>query len=205
LDNRNYSKIDYNTLDMAELQALNWILEVRYFPQPYGRGGLRYEIFFRYKGEPIVRDGLLKRVPKVWEDRTPGAFLAHQQGACSLVPTLAQVLKTGENAFWQPEEPDITLAFYPGAVFPHIALDDSMTPSGTSRMHPDDLPIAVIAMIDSYNFGQEFAYQGLGPALILHVRRPVLEAFHDDLQAELEAFLEEYGPLGRPPSITLDL
>jgi hypothetical protein len=190
---------------MAELQALNWVLEVRYFPQPHERGGLRYEIFFRYKGEPIVRDELLKRAPKVWEDRTPGAFLAHQQGACSLVPTLAQVLKTGEHTYWRPDEPDVTLAFYPGVVFPFIDMDVSRPSGNISGMHSDDLPIAVIAMIDSYNFGFEFAYQGLGPALILHVRRPVLEAFHDDLQAELEAFLEEYGPLGGPPTITVDL
>ena len=101
---------------MAELQVLNWELEVRYFPHPQKLAGLRYEIFFRYKGEPIVRDELLKRAPKIWEDRTPGAFLAHQREACSLVPTLRQVLETDHPMFWRSEEGDITLAFYPGGM-----------------------------------------------------------------------------------------
>jgi len=186
---------------MAELQVLNWELEVRYFPHPQKLAGLRYEIFFRYKGEPIVRDELLKRAPKIWEDRTPGAFLAHQREACSLVPTLRQVLETDQPMFWRSEEGDITLAFYPGVIFPDLGRVDNNRPN----IERNEDPIAVVALVDSFNFGDEFAYQGDGPALVLHVMRPALQAFYDELQAELVAFLEEYGPLGDPPAIKEDL
>lgn len=187
---------------MAYLQTLNWTLEVRYFPHPHVARGIRYEIFFRYKDDPIVRDDLLKRSPKIWHDRTPGALLAHETEGCSLVPVLGETLKSGRAAVWRPSDPDFTVAVYPGRIFPF--LEDTPLEE-ESHLDSDDLPFSVVAMVDAYNFGNEFAYHGFGPALIMVVKRSALQEFYDDLRAELEVFIEEYGPIGDAPEIREDL
>lgn len=193
---------------MAQLVSMNWTLEVRYFPRLDGLDGIHYEIYFRYKDEPIIRDDLLKRTPKIWENRPPGAFLANENGSCTLVPTLKYVLQHNSPGYWSPTRDigsDVSFAFYPGMAFPILEYSHSVDVSEDEDINLDDMPVTVIAMVDAYNFGNEFAYNGMGPALILHVKRPVLEQFHDELQAELEVFLVEYGPIDIPPEIKEDL
>lgn len=187
---------------MAYLRSLNWALEIRYFPHPHDVHSLRYEVFFRYKGEPIIQNELLKFSPKIWEDRTPGAFLAHENDGCSLVPTLAAVLKSNQPAIWRPSDPDMTIAFYPGQVFPYLELEPE---ASMEKILSKDAPFTVITVIDGYNFGNEFAHHGFGPALVMIVKRPVLQEFFDALRAELDAFIEEYGPMGFSPEIKPDL
>lgn len=198
---------------MAYLQSLNWTLEIRYYPKPGDPEWLHYEIYFRYKGEPIIRDDLLKRSPKAWGDRPPGALLANEHGGCSLVPTLKRVLETNQAQYWQPIEPDFTIAFYPGMYFPFqpshwvdVTPPEMADPEDRRYdVGPDDTPVTIIAMVDAYNFGQEFAYNLQGPALILHVERRVLEQFCDDLQADLESYLSHYGPILTPGEVREDL
>jgi len=187
---------------MANLRLLNWNLEVRYFPHPHDAQGIRYELFFRYRDEPIILDELLKRSPKIWQDRTPGAFLAHESKGCSLVPILGEVLKTHQPRFWRPTDPDITMAIYPNRVFPNLTQEFV---SDQRDVHPDEHPFSLVTIVDGYNIGNEFVYHGFGPGMVMVVKRPAVQEFYDELRAELEAFIEEYGPIGDSPEIKEDL
>jgi hypothetical protein len=196
---------------MAYLHSHSLTLEVRLFPGLEDNQLILYEIFFRYKGEPIIRDELLKRTPKLWENRSPGALLARETGACTLLPVLREVMENKVVGYWQPEEPDVTFVFYPGMVFPFIKkvnseLDSPIQIQTTSvPALKDSFTIAVVVMVDAYNFGSEFTYSGQGPALIMHVNLSELTQFHDEFQAELETFIEEYGPFLTPLDIKEDL
>ena len=55
---------------------------------------------------------------------------------------------------------------------------------------PDD-PFTIIFMVDVYNYGDEHAYHGEGPAMILVPRRHELRTFLDTLQAEYMEFCQK--------------
>lgn len=164
---------------------------------------VQYEIYFRWQGEPIFRDELLKRSPSGWVDRPKGALKANEHHGDSLIAVLEKVLDCNEFDYWQPIEPDIVVGFYPDAYFPfmpshskiiyeaeHVkteALAREKQKRENGGKLPDDT-ITMVAMVDSYNFKDCVAYEGQGPAFIMTPSRENLEQFLSDLKAEWKLF-----------------
>lgn len=164
---------------------------------------VQYEIYFRWQGESIVRDDLLKRSPSGWAGRAEGSFRANEYDGDSFLPVLERVLETNQAEYWKPTEPDVIIGLYPDRYFPLIPSKNKIVyeaecvkgerikreerkKENNGRL-PDDT-ITMIVMIDSYNWQGCGAYEGQGPALILAPSRETMESFRDELQAEWKAF-----------------
>lgn len=205
---------------MAKLTCDEITFEIR-FKEYDSYKWVQYEVFFLYKGEPLVRDELLKRVNEYWADRSPHAFKVNEARRDTLIPVLRNVLETNEPDFWEPIEPDLTLAIFPETIFPMMPpkweligmseeaeeeLEKYRLVKEVAERLPSD-PFTVIALIDAYNFGDTYGYLGSGPALILHPTRWQLRQFMEELEAEYADFCEQFGPLEdfpKPPDDPID-
>lgn len=167
---------------------------------------VQYEIYFRWQNEPILRDDLLKRDPKYWNKRSPGALLAGEYERDTLLSVIDKVLRDKEADYWVPTEPDVVVAFFPDFVVPFM-------PSGAKLIYesedqkverqqresskeksggklPGD-PITILAMVDCKNLKGCHTYEGHGPALVLTTTRTKLKRFRNQLAAEWEKFKVE--------------
>ena len=191
---------------MAKLTCYQLTLEVR-FREFDENCWLQYEMSFLWEGQPIVDDGLLKRSPAGWANRTYGTFKANEFDCDSLLPLLKRVLDENLEDYWEPAEPDVVLAFYPEREFPflpshstsifeadHIIREraerEAAKRAAGGRL-PDDL-MTVVAFVDGYNWQNCCAYPGSGLALVLRSCRGDVQQFHDELSQEYEAFRHEW-------------
>jgi len=167
---------------------------------------VKYEMYFRWDNESIIRDDILKRSPIGWASRSPFALRANEHQGDSLLPVLDAVLDTNEPDYWQPIEPDVVIGFYPEMEFPllpskrHVFyVADHIKAARELRLKrkadnkgklPDD-KITLMVMVDSYNWQGCGAYQGQGIALVMSPTREKLELFRDDLRREWDIFRKE--------------
>ena len=169
-------------------------------------GWVQYQFYFLWQGKPIVRDEPLKRWGKYWGGRPESAFLANDYKSDRFVPFLRKVLETDEPDYWEPMDPDITVAVYPEGYFPflesHLELinesDEAKRDKEARRKLkeekgklPDDL-FTFIALVDAYNFKDTDAYYGQGFSIHMTVVRQALEAFADELEKEYAEFKEKF-------------
>ncbi len=174
-------------------------LEIEYIG--WRHGWLNYEITFCWRNKCLLNSRCLKRKTK-----RVGAILANDEPneieQDDLIRTLKKVLETNKPDYWEPIEPEVTIAFYPEMHFPFIEShwervyeSDPMKVRREEREQqkqesggilPDD-DITVAVMVDTYNFIDEGGYSGDGVALILHPTRQQLEVFCAELEREYEA------------------
>ena len=189
---------------MALLKSELLSLEINFVGFEYG--WVQYEIYFRWENEPIINDNLLKRDGEYWGSRKTGSFLANEDDKDTLIDTISKVLETNEPEYWEPIDPDIIVAIYPGMFFPflksHYTLIDERKNHKKKRQEreklkkelgrlPDD-SFTIIVFIDAYNFKNSDAYYGEGISLHLIVDRVTLENFKSDLSKEYSEFKEKY-------------
>ncbi len=189
---------------MAKLESDSLSLEIAFRGFEYG--WVQYEIAFLWEGEGMINDSLLKRWSSYWNSRTNGRFLANDYEADILIRTLEKILETDKAEYWQPMEPDITIAVYPNEFFPFLKShykiiyksDEAKKKSEEYEKLkrekgklPSDL-FTIIVFIDAYNFRNCEAYQSEGISLHLIVERENLESFCNRLKTEYLEFKEKY-------------
>lgn len=190
---------------MAVMSIDDLSLEVAY--REFEDGWVYYQIWFRWRGEPIVNDAVLKRHNEHWAKRGTGAIVACEHRECGILPLLRHVLETNEPDYWEGIDPDVLLAVYPDSVFPFLpskwtlayqapevraareARDAKRDESGPL---PDDI-VEILLFVDVYNFDKAYFYSGNGLCFRLSPTRARLEQFYRDLRAEYVAFKERYG------------
>jgi hypothetical protein len=192
---------------MAKLTSNHLTLEIR-FREFDKAGWVQYEVFFLWQDQPLVNDALLKRGREYWNARSRGAFKANDYERDDLIATIEKVLETNQPEYWQPIEPDVTVALYPQMDFPFLEShwqrveegdENQQTEEDTERNRPiieDDLPpddwITLIAAVDTYNLKDSRGYSGEGLALIMCPTRQQLEEFCAELKREYQEFVEKY-------------
>lgn len=189
---------------MAVLQSNDLSFVFRY--TGFDHGWVQYQFFFLWKGEPVIRDEVLKRQSKYWNSRQESAFLANSYEKDDFLPFLKNLLESDEPDYWEPIEPDIIVAIYPDGYFPflksHMTMvyesDESKSQREARRKQkeeigklPDDL-YTFIAFVDVYNLKEADAYYGQGFSLQMIVSRQNLEAFADDLDCEYTEFKKAF-------------
>lgn len=189
---------------MAKLTYKSLSLEIKYVG--FKAGDVQYEIAFLWEGESMINDALLKRNTSYWSSRSKGAFLANEFEKDSLIETIEKVLESNESDYWEPCDPDVTIAIYPEMFFPFLkshyeiawmsekakrAREEYEREKMEKGRLPDD-PFTVIAFVDAYNFRNSTAYCGSGIALNMIVERKDVETFCSDLKKEYAEFKEKF-------------
>lgn len=195
---------------MAKLASGNLSIEIR-FVELDRSNWIQYEIFFLYKDQPMIQDKLVKRVNLHLSKHSLGAFRANEDAdgdAGGLIDTLRNALQTEEMQYYVPIEPDFIFAVYPDMAFPfmgsrYIRVWKSEEAQRAEKQQEEDRAAAggklpydlftVIMMVDVYNFDDEFAYSGEGPAIIMVVTRMDLLKFLEDYEHEFNEFCRIYG------------
>ncbi len=191
---------------MAKLTSNHLTLEIR-FREFDKAGWVQYEVFFLWQNQPLVNDALLKRDRAYWNARSTGAFKANDYERDDLITIIEKVLETNQPEYWQPIEPDVTVAFYPNMEFPFLEShwqwveedDESRQTEEAAEQHkpiaedapPDDW-ITLIVAVDTYNLKDSHGYSGEGLALIICPTRQQLEEFCAELKREYQEFVEKY-------------
>lgn len=194
---------------MAKLSYGSLALEIKY--KSYEAEWVVYDVGFLWQDKSLINDKILKRSGSFWKVREKGKFVAENYEFCELVPLLQNVLETDEPHYWEPLEPDMIVAVYPGLYFPflrshwQVAYEREDVKEARQQREiekfikeklPDDL-FQVICFIDNYNFKDGSGYSGDGIALHPKVFRKALEQFCIDLSAEYEEFKEKF-KVGEP-------
>lgn len=189
---------------MATLASDDLSLEIRY--RDFQHGWIQYEIFFRWQGEIVLNDAILKRQGEYWGARGRGGVLANEDEECCILPTLEKVLETNKPDYCETIEPDIVLAIYPEQYFPFLpsklelvreseefkkAREERARLKDEQGVLPDDL-IDLMLLVDTYNFKECRAYSGDGICLKMTVRRDQLEEFYLSLKAEYKEFRQRF-------------
>lgn len=183
---------------MAKLQSGDLNLEIvfNFFEDEW----IAYEIKFSWKDDKfswkddiIINDSILKRDGEWSSKRRYGTFLANDYEKDHLIDVMRKVLDTNEPDYWEPVEPDVLIAIYPGMFFPFIKSHWVKIEDGELKQiekekqemgkSPDDL-FTIITFIDTYNFKNSGAYSGQGVSLHMIVKRKDLETFVTDLETE---------------------
>lgn len=164
---------------------------------------IKYEFYFRWNGESVFRDELLKRNPSGWSGRSPGALCANEYDRDTLLPVLQKVLTSTSPTYWQPTEPDVIIGFYPDQEFPFIPRTSAIWYTDRIKQQmearriqkaahngvlPDDT-ITMIVFVDAYNWKNCAPYRGSGLGMIMRPKRSELAKFHRELQSEYRAFV----------------
>ena len=181
---------------MAKLQSDDLTLDVKF--NSFEDEWINYDIKFYWKNELIVNDGILKRDGEWWKRRGHGTFLANDYEKDWLIETATKVLDTNNPGCWEPMEPDVKIAIYPGRFFPFLKtpynffeeMEELRIEKEKQGKSQDDL-FTIIAFIDSYSFKESCSYSGDGISLHLIVERKDLEKFVADLQIEYNNLVGE--------------
>lgn len=167
---------------------------------------IKYQFNFRWRGDNIVRESVLKKGGDYWSNRPDGAFLANEHGYEGLTRLLKKVLEQNKADYWEAIEPDILVAIYPDEFFPFLPshyqlVRESETFKAQRKVRkklkqergnlPDDL-FTFIIFVDAYNLEHAVAYLGSGLSLQMIVTREKLEAFLGALQMEYQAFKQKF-------------
>lgn len=169
-------------------------------------GWVQYQFYFKWQGEPLIRDDLLKKWNEYWGNRPTGAFLANADEADSFVPFLQKVLSQDKAEYWEPIEPDIMVAIYQEGYFPFLPSHHKLlyeSPESTARRKarealkkekgplPDD-SYTFMVFVDAYNLRGTGAYYGQGLTLQLITNREKLEKFTTCLEREYLEFKDRF-------------
>ena len=103
---------------MAKLQSDHLALEIKFKSFEYE--WINYDIIFYWKDDIIVNNSILKREGEWWKKRNYGTFIADDYEEDHLIDTIKEVLKTNKAEYWEPLEPDVTMAIYPNKFFPFL-------------------------------------------------------------------------------------
>jgi hypothetical protein len=189
---------------VAKLTVDDLSLEVAY--KEY-TGWVYYDIWFRWRGELMINDAILKRSHGSWAERSYGAIKACEHRECGFLPLLRGVLEKNEADYWEPLDPDIVVALYPDGGFPFLppkwrtvwekpevkaAREAREKEREEKGPLPDDL-IELMVFVDTYNFEDGSAYCGDGICLRLTPTRAELTEFYGALRNEYLVFREKYG------------
>ena len=164
---------------------------------------VQYEVYFKWRGQSVFRNDLLKRSPIGWANRSEGALKANDYHEDYFLVVLKKVLEENVRAYWQPTEPDIMVGFFPDEDYPFfppppkaIYTADHVIEARSRRKEekersggklPDDT-ISMVVYVDAYNWGGCGAYQDQGFCLCMRPQRSALEKFYRTLSREWEAF-----------------
>ena len=178
---------------MAKLQSDGLTLDIKFMG--FKDEWIEYEINFYWKNEIIINDSLLKKEGEYWGKRSTGAFMANDYQKDFLIETIRDILQTNEPEYWEPLEPNATIAIYPGKFFPFMKShifeewvgekenEENETKEQKKGNQSEDI-FTIITLIDSYTFKNNMAYSGEGISLHLIVTRNDLEKFADQLEKE---------------------
>lgn len=189
---------------MAILHDGDLSLEIKY--REFEFGWVYYDIWPRWRGEPILNDAILKRVNEHWAKRGVGAIKAYEHQECGILPLLRRVLDGNKADYWEATDPDILLAVYPDDAFPFLPskwnvvyvapeVQAARLARATERAKHGPLPddyIELMLFVDVYNFEGATAYSGSGLCFKMITKRVVLQQFHDDLRREYLAFRDHW-------------
>lgn len=179
-------------------------LEIRY--REFEHGWVYYDIWLRWRGEPVLNDAVLKRVNEHWAKRGIGAIKACEHRECGILPLLRRVLEENRADYWEATDPDILLALYPDDMFPFLPSKWRLVYEGPEAKAkreareqeraergplPDDF-LEMLLFVDVYNFEGADAYSGSGLCFRLGPKRVELQTFYEDLRREYLAFREEW-------------
>ena len=189
---------------MAVLQTEDLSLEIVY--RHFGSGNLSYNIWFRWRAEPVLNEKVLRRRNQSIQARPDGAVFVEAYFGCGILPVLRRVLETNEPDYWETDLPGLIFAAYPGMVFPFLESKRKLlweTPESKAKretheqektakgMLPDDL-IDLIIAVDAQNF------EGVGTTCMdgvcfrMLARRDQLETFYSELRVEYVEFKRKY-------------
>lgn len=186
---------------MAILEQWNLSFEFR-FKELDDELWVQYEIFFKWRGESVFRDELLKRNPPGWAKRSQGALRANEHHEDTFLPVLKTVLDKNERGYWQPTDPDFTIGFFPDEEYPFFppprpsASADHVIEARLQRAEakkkaggklPDDT-ITMVAFVDAYNWADCAPYQDQGFCLCMRPQRAHLQRFYNNLNYEWKSF-----------------
>jgi hypothetical protein len=190
---------------MAVLTIHDLSLEIAY--RDFEDGWVYYDIWLRWRGEPVINDAILKRRNEHWAKRGVGAIKACEHRECGILPLLRKVLETNESDYWEATDPDIVLAVYTNGGFPFLPSKWRMIyekPEITAEREerdakrakcgplPDDY-VEILLFADVYNFAGAAAYYGNGVCFRLAPTRASLESFYKELRGEYVAFRAQHG------------
>ncbi len=185
---------------MAKLVSknLSWVIDFR----NYQHGWVEYDMQFLWKDKPIINDDIMKKDGEYWSSRKPNSFLLNDDEKDYLISTIKEVLATNKSDYWQPIEPDCTVAIYYDDSFPFLQShyiriyrsdeerlkhEAAIELKKSQGPQPNDW-FTVIVQTDCYQFEDEDTYQGDGVALHMSVYRSQLEQFVAELESEYELF-----------------
>ena len=189
---------------MATLNSEDLSFEFNY--SNFEGGWISYQFYFRWRGDNIINESILKKEGDYWGNRADGAFLAEEYEADGLTRLLKKVLEKNQADYWASLDPDILVAVYPDQFFPflpsHYKLvreSDEHKAEREAREKlkkeqgnlPDDL-FTIIVSVDAYNLKHADAYYGSGLSLQMVVSREELEVFLNNLETEYQAFKEKF-------------
>ena len=189
---------------MATLSSEDLSFEFNY--SNFECGWISYQFYFRWRGDNIINESILKKRGDYWGNRADGAFLAQEYEADGLTRLLKKVLEKKQADYWESLDPDILVAVYPNQFFPflpsHYKLvreSDEHKAKREAREQlkkeqgnlPDDL-FTIIISVDAYNLKHADAYYRSGLSLQMIVSREDLEVFFNNLQTEYQAFNEKF-------------
>lgn len=190
---------------MAIINSHNLSLEIN-FMEFDDNGWIQYEVLFKINGQNMINPDHLKTRAPYWNRRPNNGFKVNEDETDGLIPLLEQVLETDEPDYWQPIEPDITLAVYPDRLFPflpsHRVLLYEKPELREARLRrikrkeelkqlPDDW-FQLICLIDTYNFAETKGYSGNGVALHLAAKRSDVQVFLQNLKQEYGEFQAKF-------------
>ena len=171
----------------------------------FEHGWVNYEINLLWRDQPIPNEAILGR-KQLREKYLPGAIFANDYRESELLPVLKDVLETNQPDYWEPMEPDVILAIYPGMYFPFrtkksclVWESDESSNKREEReklkagkgVFPDDW-FTLMCYVDAYAF-KSGEYCGDGISLHLDIRRQELERFYEDLKTEYLDFKMRFG------------
>lgn len=189
---------------MATIYHGDLSLEIHY--REFEFQSVYYDIWLRWRGEPVINDAILKRVNEHWAKRGIGAVKADEHYECGVLPLLQKVLENNEADYWEATDPDIILALYPNGAFPFLPskwrlvyerADASEIRERRERELaatgplPDDY-IELMLFVDTYNFEGSKGYSGSGVCFRMVPTRAQLERFYESLKQEYLEFCEKW-------------
>lgn len=195
------------TQPMAKLTIHNLTLEIIY--DSVRSGWINYAVYFKWNGFPVINQNILRagrtRLGKA------DALWANDDHE-TLISTIEEVLEKREPAYWQSLEPDLSIGFYPGWVFPFTQTYERVPADISNREYYELLrkgefveaehqmkrmdhsidkeTIQVIAKVDTNNFtpGDEPGYGSEGISLHMVVQDWQLYDFLKELKQEYDEF-----------------
>lgn len=189
---------------MATLQSRDLSFEFCF--SGFEDGWVQYQFYFKWQGEPLVRDDLLKKWGEYWGSRPSGALLANEDAGDGFAPFLRKVLSQDKADYWEPTEPDIMVAIYPDDFFPflpshHKLIYESPELQAERKARAalkkekgqlSDDRYTFMVFVDAYNLKRAGFYYGQGLTLQMVVNREELETFATCLEREYLEFKERF-------------